>query len=210
MGKILTEMDIIVSQVLQKNKNGLSDDLRKCGIEEYDNPGFADTQIPKFFDEMDPRKPINLYVEDKFKEIVAAIFDEREKQEKTMSRRELIAYDKVLSSQMTPEILGKKLRQAVEEDCRRAGIGNMLAGRMDRAQRDQEEQFKKPAVQEQSTFNSKIVDENAYYKQQAMAAMYDKKLAKINEIPDEHKTDAQTDEIYFDDHNFERSYIRML
>jgi len=43
-----------------------------------------------------------------------------------------------------------------------------------------------------------------------MAAMYDKKLAKINEIPDEHKTDAQTDEIYFDDHNFERSYIRML
>jgi len=71
MGKILTEMDIIVSQVLQKNKNGLSDELRACGIEEYDNPMFASTQIPQFFDEMDPRKPINLYVEDKFKEIVA-------------------------------------------------------------------------------------------------------------------------------------------
>ena len=43
-----------------------------------------------------------------------------------------------------------------------------------------------------------------------MAAMYDKKLAKINEIPDEHKTDAQIDEIYFDEHNFERSYMRIL
>lgn len=67
MGKILTEMDVIVSQVLQKNKNGLNDELRVCGIEEYDSPHHWETQIPEFYDEMDPRKPINLYVDDKFK-----------------------------------------------------------------------------------------------------------------------------------------------
>lgn len=89
----------------------------------------------------------------------------------------------------------------------------MLAGRANVVERDHEDLVKKAQIspmQEQNIFNNKIVDEDAWYKQQAMAAMHDKKMNKIEAIPDEIKTEQQEDDLYYDDHNFDRTYMRIL
>lgn len=56
-----------------------------------------DLIIPEYFDLFDPRKPVKKYVEDKLENILQNIFEVRRKVEKTLTRRELLAYDTMLS-----------------------------------------------------------------------------------------------------------------
>jgi chromatin remodeling complex protein RSC6 len=58
----------------------------------------------------DVRKPVSTYVEGKLDSLLNDIFEVRRKVEKTLSRNELLAYDKVLSSHLTKEALLPRLK----------------------------------------------------------------------------------------------------
>ena len=104
------EIDKIASRAMQKNKNGLSDSLREISIDETDHEAWHMTQIPEYFDEFDARKPANIYVQDKLQGIIQEAFDVRRKLEKKMSRRELIAFDRVLVRYLRKDNLDPLLR----------------------------------------------------------------------------------------------------
>lgn len=72
--------------------------------------------VPEYYDMFDPRKPTKAYVDDKLTEIIEEVFQMRRKLEKTFSRRELLAYDKILIKHLTHEILIPKLEQEIESD----------------------------------------------------------------------------------------------
>jgi hypothetical protein len=44
------DLDSNIARTLQKNKNGLSEDLRKIDISDKEDPNHYLTQIPEFFD----------------------------------------------------------------------------------------------------------------------------------------------------------------
>ena len=94
--KSIMDLDIVTSQAIQSNKNGLSESLRQLSIDEKDHKDWDQTQIPQYFDGFDAKKPSDVYVKDKLYQIVDEAFQVRRKLEKNMSRRELLAFDKVL------------------------------------------------------------------------------------------------------------------
>lgn len=108
----LMELDIAINQHLTDNKSGLSKQLR----------GFTDEkkeymcEIPEYFPIFDVRQPADKYVDNKLVEVVENLFENRAKLEKNMTRRELIAYDKVLSKKLEPKRLREKLVRAIESD----------------------------------------------------------------------------------------------
>lgn len=89
---------------MEKGKNGLSEELRRVVI------GQDKQLIPEYFDSCDVRKPVKLYVDDKLREILDDVFEIRRKLEKTFSRNELLAYDRVLIRHLTLENLIPRLR----------------------------------------------------------------------------------------------------
>lgn len=64
----------------------------------------------------DVRKPAKEYVEDKLEHLLNEVFEVRRKVEKTLSRNELLAYDKVLASHLTKETLLPRLKEALQKD----------------------------------------------------------------------------------------------
>ena len=72
--------------------------------------------MPQYFEHMDVRKPPKKYVEDKLQAVVDEAFEVRRKVKKNMSRRELLAFDKVLAKYLEPKNFLKRLRTAVEQD----------------------------------------------------------------------------------------------
>jgi len=98
--KDLMDLDTAYSRAVQKGKNGLSDTLRRLSITETDNPDWLSTQVPDYFDEADVRKPPRQVVDDIMRRLIAEAFDVRFKMEKKMSRKELLAFDRVLAKQL--------------------------------------------------------------------------------------------------------------
>lgn len=62
------------------------------------------------------RKPPAKYVDDKLTEILNDVFEIRRKLEKTFSRNDLIAYDRILLKHLTLENLIPKLKNEIEVD----------------------------------------------------------------------------------------------
>lgn len=114
--KTIFDLDILTHQAIQKSKTGLSDELRQISITDTDDPEHWTTQVPEYFDLMDVRKPPSKYVQDKFQQVVNEAFITRRSLEKNMSRRELVAFDKVLAKYLQPENLLKRLEQTIEDD----------------------------------------------------------------------------------------------
>ena len=98
--KDLMDLDTAYSRAVQKGKNGLSETLRKLSISETDHPDWYTTQVPDYFDEADVRKPPGQVVDDIMHRLIVEAFDVRFKMEKKMSRKELLAFDKVLAKQL--------------------------------------------------------------------------------------------------------------
>jgi len=74
------------------------------------------SEIPDYFSIFDLRKPINTYVEDKLDSLLQEVFEVRRRVEKTLSRNELLAYDRVLAAHLTKDALLPRLREACEAD----------------------------------------------------------------------------------------------
>jgi len=70
--------------------------------------------VPEFFDVFDVRKPPKQWVEDKMMHILQLIFEARSKVEKTLTRRELIAYDHMLTRFLLKDELMPRLRAEVD------------------------------------------------------------------------------------------------
>jgi hypothetical protein len=64
----------------------------------------------------DVRKPPHVWVDNKIELILKGIFNMRRKVEKTMSRRELIAYDKMLAQVLNKETIINRLRSEMDSD----------------------------------------------------------------------------------------------
>lgn len=62
------------------------------------------------------RKPPKKWVDDRLNLLLAEIFGVRKNIEKTLSRSELIAYDKMLSQFLTKDSLLPRLRREIEKD----------------------------------------------------------------------------------------------
>jgi hypothetical protein len=73
-----------------------------------------DLIIPEHFNMFDVRKPFDKYVEDKLGGLLEQIFAVRRKVEKTLTRNELLAYDRTLAGHLTKETLLPRLRTSVE------------------------------------------------------------------------------------------------
>jgi hypothetical protein len=58
----------------------------------------------------DARKPPRQYIDDKLSDLLKQVFDARRKVEKTLTRNELLAYDRALASHLTKDILLPRLR----------------------------------------------------------------------------------------------------
>lgn len=72
--------------------------------------------VPEFFDMFDVRRPAKQYVDDKLAEILKEVFEIRLKLEKTFSRNELLAYDRILIRHLTMENLIPKIKNAITTD----------------------------------------------------------------------------------------------
>jgi hypothetical protein len=95
--RALSDLDNATARAIQKNKNGLSESMKKYNIRDKDCPNYHLTQVPDYFDSFDVRKPAKERVEDTLSAILDECFSYRQKLEKDMTRRELIAFDKTLS-----------------------------------------------------------------------------------------------------------------
>lgn len=103
------ELDIATAQAIHNNKNGLGEGLRQEIPEEA-------LTIPEYFTMFDCRKPVHQYVEGKLRELLDQIFTVRRSVEKTLSRNELLAYDRALARHLTKEILLPRLKASCEGD----------------------------------------------------------------------------------------------
>jgi hypothetical protein len=61
--------------------------------------------VPEYFDIMDVRQKPEIYLSKKLQQVVDEAFVTRAKLERNMSRRELVALDKVLAKYLEPENL---------------------------------------------------------------------------------------------------------
>ena len=96
-GRKILELDLMTHNAIEKGKSGLSDDLRELSIADTEHRNYWTTQVPEYFDHFDVRKPAKKVIQDALQVIVSEAFETRRKLERNMSRRELVAFDKVLS-----------------------------------------------------------------------------------------------------------------
>lgn len=59
---------------MQDNKPGMSEKLRHLSITEKDHPEYFKTQVPKYFELFDVRKPAKEYVDDKLMMVIRDAF----------------------------------------------------------------------------------------------------------------------------------------
>jgi hypothetical protein len=83
-------------------------------LSKYDDN--LDVSIPEYYSIFDVRKPAVAYLEDKLSELLGEIFEVRKNVEKTLTRNELLAYDRALAQHLTREALLPRLKQSCEVD----------------------------------------------------------------------------------------------
>lgn len=115
----LMELDIAVNKQLNGGLSGISNELR-----EFNN---VPTEIPEYYDLMDVRKPADKYVKETLRSIMDELFEARRNLEKYLSRRELIAYDQVLSKFLKPDVLMAKLKRRIDQDKNSLSQQNQMA-----------------------------------------------------------------------------------
>lgn len=135
----------------------------------------------------DVRRPPKEYVDHKLRSILDDVFESRKRLEKTFTRNELYAYDKVLIKHLTLENLIPRIRTQVSEDkqiitvhgqnveAEREGIMNEFkqASKSENHQKDQ---------------NEGIRNEDALYKFLAYTAMLEKtRKEKIKKVKNDEK-----------------------
>jgi len=64
------DLDTATSRAINRGKNGLSDSLKSINIKDTADPNHFRTQIPKYFDSYDVRKPPQDYVDDTLRGIL--------------------------------------------------------------------------------------------------------------------------------------------
>ena len=206
--KSIMDLDIATSRAIQNKKNGLSESLRQLSIDEKDNKNWEQTQIPKYFDGFDAKKPTDVYVKDKLYEIVDDAFQVRRKLEKNMSRRELLAFDKVLMRYLQSSNLQPMLEWSITKDLYFARqLGNEYGRYVENADdRDlQDMKFE----HDQREFNRSVKDHDAHYKQIAFMQMQDRKNEEILQQKQDLRSYAH-ESVMFADNTFERWYARVL
>jgi len=103
----MMELDITTAKALQKHKNGLSTELRALDVKDP-------MKLPEYIVEMvDPRAPVDQYVDHKLKIILEEVFEIRGRLEKTLTRNELLAYDKVLIKHLTHENIMPRIKSMI-------------------------------------------------------------------------------------------------
>lgn len=88
------DLDIIVHYALNADENGRTGDGIRGGASFIN---FENVQLPEYFEFGDPRKPPQQIVYDEMEKILNEVFRHRSGVEKTMTRRELMAYDLVVA-----------------------------------------------------------------------------------------------------------------
>lgn len=116
---------------------------------------------------MDVRLKPEKYVKNKLQQVVDEAFEARRKLERNMSRRELIAFDKVLAKYLEPKTLMKRLNAAIEEDYSAVFQGRQVVEQStNKASTAEYDVVSAPNMQRK--FNKEIKDEDALYKRLAM------------------------------------------
>ena len=193
----MMELDIATAQALENKKNGLGGDLRHDIPEEYQH-------IPEYFPIFDVRRPAQQYVSDKLSETLQEIFAVRAKVEKTLSRNELLAYDKVLISYLQKDVLVPRLKAKAQQDFNELHQAKQTTEMRHEGKNNQEMQALKSNYNEQPEFNRQVVDEDALYKFLAYSAMLEK-----NRRVDMKKT-LKNVELVYGEENFDRFYRNQL
>lgn len=162
----MLNLDIATQQALNQGKSGLSSALKQA----IDH----DSSIPEYFNMFDVRKPTKLYVEDKLDQILREIFEVRRRVEKTLSRNELLAYDRVLAQHLTKDALIPRLKERVELQRNELVQVKQMTEMGKEGQINEELHYKK-SVNNQSAFNRDVKNEDALYKFLAYTGMIEKR-----------------------------------
>lgn len=160
-------------------------------------------QIPEYFNMFDPRKPVKKYVDDKLEALLKEVFETRRKVEKTLTRNELLAYDRVLAGHLTKDILLPRLKQACDTDANTL-LHLKHSVDMQKEGKDNDELQIMKSFNEQPEFNKSIKNEDSLYKFLAYSAMLEK-----NRRADLDKT-RKNNVITYGIQNFEEFYKREL
>ncbi len=151
----------------------------------------------------DSRKSPNQYVDDKLAEILQQVFNARRRVEKTLSRNELLAYDRVLASHLTKEVLLPRLRQTCEQDANLLLQLKQSSDMLEEGKKNSETQIMKKH-NEQPEFNAKVKNEDALYKFLAYSGVLEKKRRENLD-----KT-RKNNELVYGVENFEEFYKQEL
>ena len=168
----LMELDIAVNKQLNGGLSGISNELR-----EFNN---VPTEIPEYFDLMDVRKPADKYVKETLRSIMDELFEARRNLEKHLSRRELIAYDQVLSKFLKPDVLMAKLKRRIAQDKNSLSQQNQMADHFRDSKASEEKQTQK-TKNTQPLFNKDIANEDALYKFLAFSGQLERKRRENRE-----------------------------
>lgn len=156
---------------------------------------------------MDVRQKPEKYLEEKLQQVVDEAFETRSKLERNMSRRELVAFDKVLAKYLEPENLLKRLETSIEEDYSLVFQGREMIEQAQISRQNTSDQLKKqPDMQRE--FNKSIKNEDALFKSMAFGAVTEMKYKHQVENPDH---ENYMDKKYqFSPYTFERFYMDQL
>ncbi len=157
------QLDLAVARVMQDDRNGLSEAVRSLRHGDVEHPEYHTTQIPDYFHMFDVRKPANKYVEDKLAVMVKELFEIRLELEKSMSRSELIAFDKVFAKHLQYERLYPRLVDAINADYGCIDRGGAASHMERESRKDIETQLMK-VDNTQREFNKNIKNEDALFK----------------------------------------------
>ena len=154
-------------------------------ITEDDHPDWTSTQIPKYFDNFDVRKDPKQHVEDKLYEVIHETFEARRKVEKNMTRRDLMAYDRVLAQYLEKEHIMEMMMKNLEDEHGQVLLGGQLIMHDKASTVDEDYQdAKMPSATREVRAN--IKNEDSLYKQVAFEAMNEMRNKAIMEDPNEH------------------------
>lgn len=184
----LMDLDNATARAIQKNKCGLSDELRKINIKDTEDPNHYLTQIPEYYEHSDVRKPAEVLVNDVLKDIIQECFNYRNKLEKDMSRRELLAFDKTLEKYLTHENLSKKLRYEVTRLFNELDQGNAIIehGKATNDDALNAEAKRNPELKmSQRDYNKTLKNEDAQYKLMAFDSLRELRAENFEEFEQE-------------------------
>ena len=124
-----------------------------------------------------------------------------------MNRRELVAFDKVLSKYLEPENVLKRVKTSIAEDYSMINHGRQMHEQVAQMKTTEAEALKKEP-NNQRNYNKEIKDEEALYKQMAYGAMVETKYK--NQIADRDNDTFKDKEYILSPYTFERWYMGQL